>query len=566
MTQPTQFVSRARVTVPVALTAIAAAAVSLAPVIGVVRSSDGSAVGGPGTAAALASALVWILVAIVALFALARGRTLLAGAVVTAVGAMSLGMAVADLQLFVSAIDADRLELFRPVTAAELSPGPGSVAVVLGHLVVVAAGVLAMVAASRSDDAPFDDGRPASASAVALGIAGALAVAASFVLPSFVSSDPVFLAPALVAGPILLAVGGALCAVTALVACAVALTSSSREVAAGVLAGTALAAASVALVRVVGAGGAGDRIGIAPGPVVGVVGVLALALAALVVARSGGAVESAAPRAARTAGSTSRRHMIAGAATVLTGLVLGASALLPLLTAPDGRQPAVAGERPVLLFALVTVVVGVVLFFSEFASAVRPAAALIVLGHIALSFAVLQAVVLGVGIDGVGIGSGGWLLLLGVATGVLAVIAIGVAGASERDGVDTSDLDPAARGVAVAAGIAAAVSVVGLLLPVYDIDGDTAGWIGSLPWGWDVWGRLTLAVAVGVAAVIATRARPARGAALEVGAGIALAAVVCSALVGDADAAITPSSGALVCGVGAVASALVGGLLFRTGE
>ncbi|MFZ2527024.1 MAG: hypothetical protein WAX14_05115, partial [Rhodococcus sp. (in: high G+C Gram-positive bacteria)] len=45
----------------------------------------------------------------------------------------------------------------------------------------------------------------------------------------------------------------------------------------------------------------------------------------------------------------------------------------------------------------------------------------------------------------------------------------------------------------------------------------------AYPWGFDVWGRMLLAVAVVVASVVALRSRPARGGALLLGAAAATA-------------------------------------------
>ncbi|MBM7413695.1 MULTISPECIES: hypothetical protein [Nocardiaceae] len=550
---------------------VGALAVAAAPYVPVVGGAD---VGPPVRGAAVVSSALWAAIALALLVRATRPCTL---PVLATLGAVALGSIVADLQLFVGAIDADRLELFRPISAAALEAGPGAVVVTLGHALVVVAGALAAVALARSvewDD--FDEDPVARRSAsvvVAAGVVGALALAVSFLLPAYVSTDAVVLAPAPVAGPVVSALGGGLSAVAVLVGVAYAFSSTSRSAAVGALTGVVAASATVVGVRLAAAVGAGDRIGLGAGTVVGVGGVLALGVVTLATARAtSGSTNpestNSVPRLVRSAApsNSTRRHVVAGAVTVLTGVALGVGAVLPLLDVSTGSVPTVVGDRAVAAYAVVTVVGGVLLLFSEFAAAVRPAVPLIVTGHLALAAAVLQALVLGVGIDGVSVGAGGWLLVVGTLLGLLTLVLVAAAGASERDGVDTSDLAGASRPLAAALAVAAGVAALGLLLPQYDVGGETGGWIGALPWGWDVWGRLALVTAVLVGAAIAARARAPRAAALQVGSAVALAGVALSPILGGAGPGVTASSGAFVTAVGAAASALVAAGFFRTGE
>ncbi|MBY6538288.1 hypothetical protein HQ325_06360 [Rhodococcus sp. BP-349] len=546
---------------------VGALAVAAAPYVPVVGGAD---VGTPVRGAAVVSTSLWAAIALVLLTRATRPSTL---SVLATLGAVALGSIVADVQLFVGAIDADRLELFRPVSAAALKAGPGAVVVTLGHALVVVAGVLATLALARSvewDDLDEDPVARRSASAVvAAGVLGALALAASFLLPAYVSTDAVVLAPAPVAGPVASALGGGLSAVAVLVGVAYAFSSTSRSAAVGALTGVVAASATVVGVRLAAALGAGDRIDLGMGTVVGVGGIAVLGVVTLATARSDRAPSTTSvPRLARSAAfsDSTRRHVVAGAVTVLTGVALGVGAVLPLLDVSTGAVPTVVGDRAVAAYAVVTVVGGVLLLFSEFAAAVRPAVPLIVTGHLALAAAVLQALVLGVGIEGVSVGAGGWLLVAGTVLGLLTLVLVASAGASERDGVDTSDLAGASRPLGAALAVAAGIAAVGLLLPQYDVGGETGGWIGALPWGWDVWGRLALVAAVLVGAAVAARARASRAAALQVGSAVALAGVALSPILGCAGPGVTASSGAFVTAVGAAASALVTAGFFRTGE
>lgn len=549
-----------------ALGVVGALAVAAAPYVPVVGGAD---VGLPVRGAAAVSSALW---AAIALLLLVRAIRPIVFPVLATLGAVALGSIVADLQLFVGAIDADRLELFRPISAGALKAGPGAVVVTLGHALVVVAGALAALALARTvewDDVDEDPVARRSASVVvAAGVAGALALAASFLLPAYVSTDAVVLAPAPVAGPVASALGGGLSAVAVLVGVAYAFSSTSRSAAVGALAGVVAASATVVGVRLAAALGAGDRIDLGAGTVVGVGGLFVLGVATVATARATSGPTTSVPRLARSAApsNSTRRHVVAGAVTVLTGIALGVGAVLPLLDVSTGSVPTVVGDRAVAAYAVVTVVGGVLLLFSEFAAAVRPAVPLIVTGHLALAAAVLQALVLGVGIDGVSVGAGGWLLVVGTLLGLLTLALVAAAGASERDGVDTSDLDGASRPLAAALAVAAGVAALGLLLPQYDVVGETGGWIGALPWGWDVWGRLVLVAAVLIGAAVAARARASRAAALQIGSAVALAGVALSPILGGAGPGVTASSGAFVTAVGAAASALVAAGFFRTGE
>ncbi|GAB2656790.1 hypothetical protein ABI214_07580 [Prescottella soli] len=118
---------------------------------------------------------------------------------------------------------------------------------------------------------------------------------------------------------------------------------------------------------------------------------------------------------------------------------------------------------------------------------------------------------------------GSIVVTFAVVAAVGAGVLTGIAGAVERDDIDTSEPhDPPQRLLGVGAA-AAVVTVLGYALPLYQGSDGTAAALGRLPWGWDAWGQVLSVVAIVVAVLVAMGARPARGAALLVGATVVAA-------------------------------------------
>ncbi|MBY6438370.1 hypothetical protein HQ602_18515 [Rhodococcus kroppenstedtii] len=534
-----------------ALVLVAAVAVTAASVVGVASPVLAGPVIGSTVAIVVGQALVVALV-----LGSRRSRPDLGLAATAAVGAVALGLAVTDLQLFARALDADRLDLFRPTAAAAPSPTFGSVALLAGHAAYVVAGVLAAVALARRPSVAVDDA-PRRGVLVLLGAAGA---AAAVVSPAYVSTDSVFLAPSVLGAPLSLALGYVLAALAVLVVVALAATSPRRDVTRGALVGVALSVLLVVVPRVPAAATAGDRIDVGPGTWLGLVGAALLLAAARPDRTAARPNRTDAAGERRRAAERPRRapnaRLVAGSLLLLSAAAAGAGSVLPVLAA-SGPIPRIAGLGAVAVSGVVVATVGVLLCLSEFAPSVRPASAPILAAHVALVAVVLQAVVLGVGVDGVRPGLGGWLLGLSVLAAVVAAPALAAAGGSDPVDSDAAERPLLVRAVAWTSAV---LIVVGSLLPARSVDGRLGGWIGTWPWGWDVWGRVVFAAVVVTTAAILLRARRSRAVAAAVGTtvgagGLALAAIVDGAAVG---AAIT--------GVGAIVSALLSGLLTRTDE
>ncbi|WP_072842882.1 hypothetical protein [Rhodococcus tukisamuensis] len=552
---------QARPSVPVAprrSTASAAVAVGLigavflavAPVLVVAGPSAGEAV----TAAAIVAAVCAAAAPVLALLALLRRRPAAAGALLAGAGAVALGLAVMDLQLWESPIDANRLELFRPLTAARLDAGPGAVAVLLGHGLAVLAGVLGMVTVARAAEADgygrsdFPDhdgaavGRRIGAPLSAAAATAALILAAALCAAPLHSADPVLLMRPLLGSPAATAIGTALVAVAVLVVVAAALVSVSPAVASGALLGAATAALGLVGSRLV-AGLVADGVSAGPGPVAGTLAALALVAVAAAVpvvaparARrgldrllSGPARRSGDPVLGRKAAESAararldRRHAVAGVATVAAGVLAVVGALLPLLALPAGvPEPRLLVTRLALVAGATLVVAGAWLLLSEFAALVRPAVGVLWAAQVMAVAAALQAVVVASDLPGAGPGLGAVVLGLSAVAATVAGIAVAIAGSVERDGIDTS-APPEPRTAVLAIGVPAALaSVAGLALPLYRGTDFGPASVAQWPWGWDLWGRALLAVVVATAVWVAARSRPARAASLLVGSAVGM--------------------------------------------
>ncbi|GAB2656784.1 hypothetical protein ABI214_07585 [Prescottella soli] len=129
--------------VAVALATVGALAVAAGTLGSVARSaSDGTRIPAVGTAAVVAVVLALSVPVVAGILAVRRspaGAALLVGA-----GLVSAGLCVMDVQLWTGPIDANRLELFRPVTAGGIEAGPGAALVLAGHVCAVVAGIIAL--------------------------------------------------------------------------------------------------------------------------------------------------------------------------------------------------------------------------------------------------------------------------------------------------------------------------------------------------------------------------------------------------------------------------------------
>lgn len=535
-----------RVALAVALALIAAIAAVVAQLIGVVRSADGSPVGDGEVVAAILAGAVPVLVVIGAAVGVAGKRVELAAALLAGFGAVALGFTLLDVALLSDPIDANRLELFRPLSAAMLDATPGAYVLLVGHAVSVLAGVAGWSAVHRAGlgdgygHSVYSEhvgrsaaGRVGPMLAALLGAFGVLAAVAAFA-SLYRSSDPVVIVTAVVESPVFVAVGSGVIGIAALVVAASALAALSPQVASGASVGAGLGVLGFAGVGLLAGLGTGDRVDAGLGAYLGTVAGLGLlvcgaVLAPVAAARDRRALERAQQRETGARGvrgvagpGTTRWHAAAGTAGVLSGVLLVVGSLLPILETDSGiAAPQILATRVVLVAGFVMILGSVPLLFSEFASAARPFVSMFWLGAVAAAAAVLQSVVLAEDVEGVSTGVGALAIIAGVVAAAAAGVLALFAGSAERDDVDTSQ-DTATDGVVLGTGLFGAVLLaVGLALPLYRGSDLTAATVTEFPWGWDTWGQMLFAVGVLVAAVVAARARSARGAVLLAAAAVA---------------------------------------------
>ncbi|OZF41117.1 hypothetical protein CH294_02865 [Rhodococcus sp. 14-2483-1-1] len=535
-----------RVAVALVFALIAAAAAVAAPLVGVVRSVDGSPVGSGAASAAVVAVALPILVAVAAAVGAATRRIEFAAALLAGYGAVALGITLLDIALLSDPIDSNRLELFRPLSAAMLDSTTGAQILLVGHAASVLAGVAGWSAVHRAGlgdgygHSVYSEhvgrasaGRVGSLLGALLGAFGVLAAVAAF-SSLYRSEDPVVIVTAVVESPVFVAVGSGVVGVAALVVVASALASLSPLVASGASVGAGLGVLGFAGVGLLAGLSTGARVSAGPGAYLGTAAGIGLlvcgaALAPVAAARDRRALQRAQEReaGARSArgvagpGAT-RWHAAAGSAGVLAGALFVVGSLLPILETDSGTAvPQILATRVVLVAGFVMILGSVPLMFSEFASAARPFVALFWLGAVSAAASVLQSVVLAEDVDGVGTGIGALAIIAGVVaaavTGLLALFA----GSAERDDVDTS-ADVSTDGVVLGVGLlGAALLAIGLALPLYRGSDVTAATVTEFPWGWDTWGQMVLAVGIVVAALVAARARAARGSVLLAAAAVA---------------------------------------------
>ncbi|MCL2533285.1 MAG: hypothetical protein FWE39_03880, partial [Nocardiaceae bacterium] len=405
--------------------------------------ADGTRIPAVG-AAAVVSVILTLAVPVVAAVLTAR-RSAAGAATLAGAGLVSVGLCVMDVQLWTDPIDANRLELFRPLTAAGIVAGPGAALVFAGHACVVVAGIVGWFVVQRASHAdgygsspdPDAAGRPVGARAgaglvtVVLLAAGALAV--SLVAHPFTSSDPVLVVRAAIASDAPTAIGSGAVAVAVLIAVASALAAVDVAVAAGIVGGAALAALGPIGGRLA-AGLADDRLAPGAGTVWGVLGAVLLAASAAAIPVVAGRRErrAAAPADARQRprrgawGSTAaahdrmqRWHAAAGITGIAAGAIACLGALLPVLSVPGGLpEPSVPATRMVLVAGVLLAVVSVWLLMSEFSVLFRPALSIVWVGVVAAAASVAQTVLTAVQIPGVKLGAGSILIACAVVAAV----------------------------------------------------------------------------------------------------------------------------------------------------
>ena len=521
---------------------VAGIVLAVAPALPIVRATDGPNPGAVGPAAVIA-AIVAIGIPLAAAVAHLRGRPALAGGLLVGWGTVATALVILDVHLARHPIDTNRFELFRPNSAARLTPGWGTWVVIAAHVLAVVAAVLGAITVSR---AALDDGYEqtesdesagrtvaarAGATASALVIVAAVAWAVSLFFPAWTSSDSTIVVPAVIAAGLLFLAATIALAVTGVAIATGALAAASPSVAAGAIVGGGAALFGLSGGRLA-AGIADDALSPSAATVLGSIAAVLVVLAGCALpvltrvreraVAAAGVHPDRTDSALRPAG-VARRHVVAGVAGIATALLTGIGALLPVLSVPDGLDaPQSYATRLVVVGAAVLLVVSVFLLLSEFASLVRPAVGPVLLVVVLADAGVLQAAADGMRIPGVEMGVGTIVLIVAVVCAVATGSLVWLAAAAERDDVDRSVEPVVDRVTAVAGVVAAALSVAALATPLFS-GSEAAATSFMFPWGFDTWAQAALAVGIVVVAVVAPRGRPVRGASASVGAAVAMA-------------------------------------------
>ncbi|WP_197320720.1 hypothetical protein [Saccharomonospora sp. NB11] len=527
---------------------VAVVGAALRAVGGVVPVVDGGEPGFVSAPMLVALALAPVLVAGALLRRARRGA---GAAVLVGTALLAPGAALVDLQLAADASVASRPELYLPVDLGLPSPTPGLWTLILGHGCVVVAGVLAFAALRRRDAVAGggagggllaeggDTDGPIGWRRRVLFVAGAAAVVGAYglLMAPFSSDDVYLLASNAFDGPGLVLLGLVVCAL-ALPLSVVLFVAEFREasVVRAAVSGLALALAGVSLPALVAAI-AMPSLHVGAGSVIAAFGVFGLGAASLSLGRA----EPRQPDAEVDAHLPGRRGLETGTAVVavLTAGLAVLGALSPQVEVGGGAEPPESPARFLLLAAgLVLGVAGVAMFVGRLAPLVRPVVSMVWVGVPLAAAAVLDTALTtgytssmlsvsgplsGDEVTAVSIDSGpgvlwAWLAMVGAA--VTACCSV-VAGLVEREELDEGEsvaglsavglrmLTPlaAAAVLVIAAFVTPMVTAVGYVEP---------GLISDV--GPPTWGLAAALVTVLGGCVLAARSRPARAAALLVGA------------------------------------------------
>ena len=500
---------------------------AVAPALAVVRAGDGASTG-PAFAAWPLLGVLAFAPAVAAWLLVGYDRQAAAAGLLGSLGLLAAGRAAVDLQLLTDPWSAQRPELFVPVSLAELTAGPAVPVLLLGHVLTMLAGALAVVSLLRARQGGASlspaDSRPAGRSGplVAALFGGTLATAGLMSRP-FRSSDPYLTSSAAVDAAAPTMVGMLLIAGGALLAACLAASAADQDTVWGGLAGVAGGVAVVALPPLAAAA-FGDDIGISAGPLVALGGAALLAGTARLAA--GGGEAPAGDEEAVRLPAALRLRRVAGGLAVTAGVAGLLGAITDQITVTDQltvgallTAPTVYPARLLVPAGVLLVVLGALTLAPRAGVAVRPALAAAWAAMALAATATLDLTLTASQLDGLDAGFAVWptalALLLAPAAGAVAA----VAGEVEREEADLTD--PAARRadrvILITGGLAAVLALPAFGLPlVTSADYRPAGLWSRF--GVASWGLLAAAAVIVAAGLLAPRSRPARSVALLLGA------------------------------------------------
>lgn len=477
----------------VGLAVLGSVLAAVAPVLGVVDAAAPPAF----TAWPLLAALALLPSALAVAF-LARGRETTSAAVLVAPAVFAVGRLFNDLQVVVDAVDTSRPELFRPTSLDELAPTVGAWLLVVGHVLVIAAGAAGAAVLGEPD------ARGERVGFVLPATAGLVAAVGLFTAP-FTSTDAFIPARGPFESPALVMVGGLLVTAAAPVLAVLAASAATPEVRRGGLLGLAAVLVGLALPPVAVAV-ATDPVGVAPGPFLVLAAAVALSWPQRV--RSGERHEPELP-------GPRRLHVIAGCLGLVAALAAVAGAVADHLVLPEGLP--VPTDYAARLLWPAAVVVGGLAVGVLAKGVVRPAFVVATATVPPAAAGALDAVFAATRVEAVEPGAGVWFTVLAVVAAGAAALVAALAGAVERDEAGTGGAEPSLPLIAGTL-IAALLALGAFGMPVLQASDYVP--VGAFSFRAGSWGLLVALVAVVAAAGIALKARRNQGAALLLGASL----------------------------------------------
>ncbi len=449
------------------------------------------------------------------------GRALTAAGVLTGAALLAPGRAIVDLQFVQDGLLVSRPEILVPTSLAQLTPAAGLWLLVAGHLATAGAGALA---AGRAGAAPgsaygleLDDGPTSEKTrgrAIGWALAFATIAAVGLVMPPFKSGNAFQLGHDLIGSPTLVRVGLLLVVAAVVAGCVFAAGSARPAVARGVVLGVLAATAGVAMPPLV-AGLTVDRLSPDLGPYLALAPLVLLTLLIFVV--RGAAVPVEDEDDAELQLEEGRVHLVTGVLGVLAGVAALIGAFGPQLVVDGLAEPESYANRQLIPVGILVAVLGAALLTARWAAAVRPAFVVSLGSVVLVGAATLDAAFTGAGISNtVHIGAGVWFAAAAVLIAAAAAVSAAIAGSAERDDVDLTERSTHLS-VAAPAGAAILFSIGAFGFPMVTAPDFVAPGIWS-DFRLASWGLVIAAIVVIAAGLLATVARPARAAALLLGA------------------------------------------------
>lgn len=465
--------------------------------------------------------------AVLAIVGVLVGQAPTGAGVLTGAALLAPGLALVDAQFLHDALQVARPEIMVPTSLTPTTPATGAYLLLAGHVAAALAGLLAVGRAGADPDSDYFAALDAVVDpavrrrAVGWALLAGTISTVGLLLPPFRSDNAFVVARDLIGSPDLVKLGGLLIAVTLLIGGVLAAANPRPAHTKGMAVGLFVALAWLVLPQIVAFATVGWLHVERGGPLIALIPVGLLAVV-LFVRR-----DTTADRGEIQL-DTSPLHLATGVLGVLTGIAALVGSFGALVIVEAGQdQPDSYANRQLLPAGIVIILLSVALF-TRWAGAVRPAF-VVALGAVAVvGLSTLDAAFTGtagnliaglpVAHTELHVGAAVWFAVVAIGLGGVAALVAAVAGGAERDDVDLTNRKLHSR-YAIPAGGAVLFGIGAFGSPMIKAPDFTAPGIWS-DFRLASWGLLIGLVVVVAAAGIAAVARPARAAALLLGAAV----------------------------------------------